>query len=204
MGLRHLLPDLCTTHSSSAALGQPLQSPQTPRRHRHDSTDGSAPRGEFMNNLPSRLLKNSPETLRGPLPTLGKETAEVAPRSACRRRPKPQVPATPVEPKSSEDAAPSSASAFLADARALRVSLSPESSSVRPREEFFSSLLELTTSQGPGSWHRCATAIPQRPAEGSASDSRTKTTCGAKDNCSQPEHSRQLLACQVGASRFRA
>ena len=51
-GLRHLLPDLSSTYSSSTALAQPLQSSPSPRRHRHDTADRSALRGEFVNNLP--------------------------------------------------------------------------------------------------------------------------------------------------------
>ena len=52
VGLRHLLPDLSSTYSSSTALAQPLQSSPSPRRHRHDTADRSALRGEFVNNLP--------------------------------------------------------------------------------------------------------------------------------------------------------
>ena len=48
----NLLPDLSSTYSSSTALAQPLQSSPSPRRHRHDTADRSALRGEFVNNLP--------------------------------------------------------------------------------------------------------------------------------------------------------
>ena len=37
------------TYSSSTALAQPLQSSPSPRRHRHDTADRSALRGEFVN-----------------------------------------------------------------------------------------------------------------------------------------------------------